>query len=491
MMHDYKGVLPRRQAKPATRSINWRWHGAIFFVLAAVFTLFLVESKKIEASGTQLDGVEPKNPELKANASNNSEWEMESFEIRLPPAITPTQASVPEPRSSQPEWQSFTVKSGYNFAIICSRAGVKKGEVHSIMQLGKPVATLQKLYPNEKIHLKIQPDGRLLALKYDIQPSKRLLVTRNQAREDNQPLFKAEIINRPLEKRTAHISAVIQDSLYLAAQKAGLSIQVTSELAELFGWDIDFTMQVRKGDRFTVVYEDYYREGDKVTDLSRNRGNQSFGKRIIAAEFLNNGKVFRAVRYTDPDGHTDYYTPEGNTIRKTFMRNPVDARVSSYFNPKRRHPLLKKTRPHRGVDYAAPRGTPIKSAGDGKVVFKGRQGGYGRTIIIQHGQRYSTLYAHMSSYARNTAKGRKIKQGQVIGYVGKSGLATGNHLHYEFRIDGVHHNPLTVKHPSVSPIPKKLLADFRLRTHAQLAQLDTIKRITLALDPDYSSRSKT
>ncbi len=489
-MYDYKYVMRRKQAKPLVSRPTWHWHGVIFFILAAVLILLLVESKKTTASLVAPNASTTESQIVTSDTVPDYDWEMESYEIQLPPVVSADPAPVKFADARQPEWQTFTVRPGYNLAIICSRAGVKKGEVHSIMQLGKSVAVLHKLYPNDKIHLKIEPDGRLAALQYDIDHTKQLLVSRIPDHKAGELQFKAETINRSLETRTAHISAVINNSLYVAAQRAGLPIQITSELANLFGWDIDFTLQVRKGDRFTVVYENYYQDGDKITGLFQSRRNLSSTNRIIAAEFVNNGTIYRAVRYTDPNGHTDYYTPEGSTIRKTFMRNPVDARVSSPFNPKRRHPLLKKTRPHRGVDYAAPRGTAIKAVGDGKIVFKGRQGGYGRTIIIQHGQRYSTLYAHLSNYARQTAKGRRIKQGQVIGYVGKSGLATGNHLHYEFRIDGVHHNPLTVKHPSVAPIAKQLMADFVQQTQARLAQLDTIKRINLAADHHRATRTR-
>jgi murein DD-endopeptidase MepM/ murein hydrolase activator NlpD len=494
MMHDYKNVMSRRQARPTGRKYPWHWHGAIFFLVAALLVLFLVESLKSETSG--LPSAQPtltaasKQHTLTAGieTSEKPQPEMLSYVIELPPvAEEEVIVTEPEPVSNEPEWQTFVVKPGYNLAIICSRAGVRASEVHALMQLGDNVATLKKLYPNDKISLKILPDGTLVALQYDIHQTERLLVTRTQNQESDQP-FVAEIIQRPIEVRPAHASGEIIDSLYLAALKAGLSHQVTGDLANLFGWDIDFVQQVRKGDRFTVVYEDYYRDGEKLDD-SKGLRDISTIPRIIAAEFINNGTVYRAIRYTDPDGKTDYYTPDGNSIRKTFMRNPVDARVSSHFNLKRLHPVLYKSRPHRGTDYAAPTGTPIKAVGDGKVVFSGTRGGYGKTIVIQHGQRYSTLYAHMSRFAKNMAKGRRVKQGQTVGYVGNSGLSTGPHLHYEFRIDGVHHNPLTVKHPSVAPIPDDFKADFMQKIRSQLAQLDTLNRIDLAAEDSLLNTS--
>ena len=502
MIHDYKNVVSRRQVGPTYRGLRWRWHGAVFFLLAALLVLFLVETRKSEASASAAqknisvqiplavaDNTTKPAAEIKTDQAQ-PQAEMATYPLQLPPAPKKAAAvsgnlTAPD---DEPEWQTFIVKPGYNLAIICSRAGVKAGEVHTLMQLGDPVKKLKTLFPNDKLLLKILPDGTLAALQYDIDQSERLLVTRNIKRKPGTPVFKVQLIKRPLETRTAHASGIINDSLYLAAQRAGLSNAVTGELANLFGWDIDYTQQVRKGDRFTVVYEDYFRDGEKVDDSGGYR-DIPFGHRIIAAEFINNGTVYRALRYTNPAGKTDYYTPDGRNLRKTFMRNPVDARVSSTFNPRRLHPLLHKVRPHRGVDYAAPRGTPIRATGDGKVVFHGLQHGYGRTIIIQHGQRYSTLYAHMSKFAKNTAKGRRVKQGQTIGYVGKSGLATGVHLHYEFRIDGVHHNPLTVKFPSVAPIPDQYLADFKQKTRTQVAQLDTLDRINLATEQHTSGTS--
>ncbi|MBN1378236.1 MAG: peptidoglycan DD-metalloendopeptidase family protein [Gammaproteobacteria bacterium] len=484
MIHDYKNVMLRRQAKPASRNLQWHWHGAIFFMIAALLVLFLVESQKSEASSAPAAttiSVSPKTVAKLPITTDQPAWEMTSYTIELPPPSPSSNNISKQESSNELEWQTFIVKPGHNLAIICSRAGIKAGEVHAMMQLGNSVSSLQKLHPNEKILLKILPDGTLAALQYDIDQSERLLVTRNQNPQSDQPLFKAEIIKRPLEIRTTHASGEIEDSLYLAALKAGLSHQITGELASLFGWDIDFTQQVRRGDRFTVIYDDYYRDGEKLDD-AKGLGSVLSLPRIVAAEFINDGKIFRALRYTDPAGKTDYYTPDGNNIRKTFMRNPIDARITSPFNLKRFHPILHKTHPHLGVDYGAPTGTPIRATGDGKVVFKGTKGGYGRMIIIQHGQRYSTVYGHMSKYAGNTARGRKIKQNQVVGYVGQSGLATGPHLHYEFRIDGVHRNPLTVKFPSVAPIPEKFKNNFKEKTRTQLAQLDTINRINLASD---------
>jgi len=205
---------------------------------------------------------------------------------------------------------------------------------------------------------------------------------------------------------------------------------------------------------------------------------------ILAIEFINRGKTYRAVRHTTADNRHDYFTPAGKSMRKPFIRNPIEyTRVSSHFNPRRLHPILKITRPHRGVDYAAPTGTPIRASGDGKIIFRGSKPGYGNVVIIQHGQAYSTLYAHLSRFAAKQRRGSQVRQKQVIGYVGSTGYATGPHLHYEFRINGVHRNPLTVKLPDSRPLPKKQIPAFKRSTAPMLAKLDTLKRAYAAITP--------
>jgi murein DD-endopeptidase MepM/ murein hydrolase activator NlpD len=367
------------------------------------------------------------------------------------------------------EWQKYKVKSGYNLAIICSRAGVKASEVHTLMQMGKPVAALKKLYPNDKIRLKVLPDGALAALEYDINKTRRLVVTRNGETPNGNSIFDVATVEQALEPQIKHAAGVIEDSLFLAARAAGLTDKKAIELANIFAWDIDFALDVRRGDRFTVIYEEQHLNGERVDDGP-----------IIAAEFINQNHVYRAVRYQNPEGETDYYAPDGSRLRKSFLRNPIKPgqfRISSHFNLKRKHPILHKIRAHKGVDYAASTGTPITATGDGKIVKRGKHGGYGSTVIIQHGQRYSTLYAHLSKFAANTGVGQRVRQGQTIGYVGRTGLATGPHLHYEFQIDGVHRNPLTLKHPSGTPVPEQHKADFLAKIQMPLAQLDTLVRL--------------
>jgi len=366
------------------------------------------------------------------------------------------------------KWKEITVKKGDNLSLIFSRAGLTPQQLHKVLSLGKKTKALTKIFPGDKLRFNISDDKQLKALSYDIDQTETLHITQ---RSDNKG-YAATTEKHQIDTRTANSSGVITSSLFLGAQKAGLSDNLTMELAGIFGWDIDFALDIRKGDSFTVVYEALYLDGKKL----RN------GK-ILAAEFNNRGKSYQAVRYTDSKGDSDYYSPDGKSMRKAFLRTPVEfSRISSRFNLKRKHPVLNKIRAHKGVDYAAPTGTPIRATGDGKIVHRGRKGGYGKTIIIQHGSRYSTRYAHMNNYARGMKNGKRVKQGQIIGYVGSTGLATGPHLHYEFRLNGAVRNPLTVKLPDAGPLPKKYRADFNNKSRPFLAQLNALKRNTIALN---------
>src|SRR5690606_8999658 len=269
---------------------------------------------------------------------------------------------------------------------------------------------------------------------------------------------------------TAYAYGQIESSLFLAAKRAGLSHNLTMDLANVFGYDIDFAMDIRKGDSFEVVYEEKTIDGERV-----GTGN------ILAARFTNRGKNYTAVRYTNKQGNTSYYTADGNSLRKAFIRTPVDfARISSRFSAGRKHPILNKIRAHKGVDYAAPRGTPIKAAGDGRIELAGRRGGYGNTVIIQHGNRYKTLYGHMQGFAKGIKTGSPVKQGQIIGYIGTTGLSTGPHLHYEFQVNGVHVDPLSQKVPMADPIAKNERQRFLQQSQPLIARMDQEKATLLA-----------
>ena len=359
------------------------------------------------------------------------------------------------------EWREYKIKSGDNLARLFKRAGVNPAELDQLMKVGKDTKKLKRIFPGDVIKIMSNEDGILEALRYEINHKSYLLVER-----EGDDLI-AQIHKHELDKLEAHASGVIESSLFLAAQDAGISQNIIMEMANIFGWDIDFVLDIRKGDRFSVLYEELYRDGEKLSDGD-----------ILAAEFINNGKTYRAVRYTNPQSNrSEYFTPSGKSMKKAFLRTPVNfTRISSKFTTSRYHPVLHRFRSHKGVDYAAKRGTPIHAAGNGKVIFKGKKGGYGNVVILQHGSKYTTLYAHVKSYSRKLRVGSRVTQGQTIAYVGSSGLATGPHLHYEFRLNGTHRNPLTVHLPTSNPVPKRYMTDFDLMTSPVLAQLDSLSR---------------
>jgi murein DD-endopeptidase MepM/ murein hydrolase activator NlpD len=362
------------------------------------------------------------------------------------------------------EWHNVTIKSGDNLATIFTKAGIPPQQLHALLQQGGATHNLKKIYPGQTLSLLTDSEQGLIKLIYPIDKLSTLEV--NHSGDD----FDVSTTHRTPEHREVSASGTINSSLFMAGHKAGLSDKLTMELASIFGWDIDFALDIRKGDRFSVLYEDIYLDGERI-----DTGD------ILAAEFVNQGKRYQAVRYTDAGGRTDYYALDGTSMRKTFLRTPVEfSRISSGFSTGRKHPILNKIRAHQGVDYAAASGTPIKTTANGKIVHIGKKGGYGNTIVVQHGTRYSTLYAHMSKFRGGLKVGSNVQQGQTIGYVGSSGLATGPHLHYELRVDGTHRDPLRVKLPGADPLNKKYMADFTSKAEALMAEIDLVSDVRVA-----------
>lgn len=370
------------------------------------------------------------------------------------------------------DWKTEKVKSGDSLSLIFQRAGLADTVLHELMQSNEEAKKLTRIHPGQKIQFNIV-DGQLEDLRYQKDRLNAMLFSRNE----NGFIYKEESVEP--DTHIAYREATISNSLFLAGTEVGMDEKLIMELAGIFGWDVDFALDIRAGDSFKVLFEEQFLNGEKLRNGS-----------ILAAEFTNQGKTFQAVRYTDSKGDNHYFTPEGKSMRKAFLRTPVDfARISSHFNLQRKHPVLNKIRAHKGTDYAAPTGTPIKAAGDGRVTFAGTKGGYGRTVIIQHGQSYKTLYAHMHRYGRGIRSGTRVKQGQIIGYVGSSGLATGPHLHYEFYLNGAVRNPVNVPLPKAKSIAANELEDFKLQTQSIVAQLEQYSRkIQLATNekPDES-----
>ena len=384
-------------------------------------------------------------------------------------APVPAPVPAPETRAASPadtdaNWHQVTVKSGDSLATIFNKLDISAQQLHALLEQGGAAHNLKKIHPGQKLRVLTDEKQGLVKLSYPIDKLSTLEVNRNGEE------FDISTTHRTPERREVSASATINSSLFLAANKAGMSDNITMELAGIFGWDIDFALDIRKGDSFTVLYEEIYLDGEHIDNGE-----------ILAAEFVNQGKRYQAVRYTDAGGRTDYYALNGESMRKTFLRTPVEfSRISSRFSTGRKHPILNKIRAHKGVDYAASTGTPIKSTANGKIIHIGKKGGYGNTIIVQHGTRYSTLYAHMSKYRGGLKNGSRVRQGQTIGYIGSSGLATGPHLHYELRVDGTHRDPLRVKLPGADPLNKKYMADFSTRAETLMAQIDLVRDVQVA-----------
>lgn len=357
---------------------------------------------------------------------------------------------------------NLTIRRGDTLDKLFRKHDLDLGDLAEISRLEEPRNRFRKLKPGDEFEI-THDQGDLVSMYSKLSLTSALKIERG---EDG---FKAEIVERPVEKRKRLAHGTIETSLFESAADAGLSDRVIMNIAGIFAWDVDFVLDIRSGDHYYVQYEEIWQDGEYVADGE-----------IIAAEFNNNGRTHQAVRFVDDEGRSDYFTPDGHSVRKAFIRAPVDfTRISSNFNPQRRHPILNTIRAHRGVDYAAPRGTPIKAAGDGKVIFRGVKGGYGNTIILQHGGNITTLYAHMSRFG-GFKVGSRVRQGQTIGYVGATGLATANHLHYEYRLNGAHRNPRTVDLPQADPIDQRYRQRFLATVEPILEELEDYKSTRLA-----------
>ena len=300
------------------------------------------------------------------------------------PSPKPLKNIAPEPKI---HWKEHRIRPGENLATIFPKLGLGANLLHRIVNSSKTTAGLARVKPGETLQAALDDDGNLheLILKHSAIRSLKIL-------PDGES-FKAQVIERELEARTAHVTGTVENSLFISAQRAGLSDRLIMELANIFGWDIDFALEIRAGDSFSVVYQEDFLDGDKYQDGP-----------ILAAEFINRGRIFRTVRYVDETGWADYFSPDGKSTRKAFLRSPMDfRRISSRFQKSRWHPVLGKKRPHRGVDYAASTGTPIKASGDGRIVHRARKGGYGRTVVIEHGGGITTLYGHLSQLCYQAA----------------------------------------------------------------------------------------
>jgi murein DD-endopeptidase MepM/ murein hydrolase activator NlpD len=454
LLHDYKPSAAKGPAK--SRALQWFaiGLGLPLIGVALITGLSSSDPKPPLPDMPEMTAIKSAEPSIATNVDP---------EERVLPA-----AAIPEPFiAAEPESQFdtlvLTVGRGDTMERLFRKNQLNLGQLMTIARLDGARQLFRKIKPGDVFEV-THDKGELISIYSELNLTSALKI------EKEASSFVANVIERPVEIRKRHAYGVINTSLFESATEAGLSDKVIMNVAGIFAWDVDFVLDIRSGDNYYIQFEEIWQDGAFVTDGE-----------IIAAEFNNRGRSIQAIRFKDKHGHTDYFTPEGDSVRKAFLRNPVDfTRISSNFNPNRRHPILNTIRAHRGVDYAAPRGTPIKAAGDGKVIFRGSKSGYGKAVILQHGGNITTLYAHMSGFAAKARIGSRVRQGQTIGYVGATGLATANHLHYEYRVSGVHRNPRTVSLPDAEPIADEYRENFLATAKPIIQELEQFKRTQVA-----------
>ncbi len=448
MLHDYKPSVEKKPQK--SKALQWFVVG-LGIPLAG---LALVSTLNMTTPVTP----PPQEPILTAVKGTEIDIEAPADLIFAAVPLVLAEAINPPPYQKA----TLTIRRGDTLDKLFRKHDLNLGDLSRISKLEEARKRFRQLKPGDEFMI-THDQGDLVSMYSNLDLTSTLKIERAGSG------FTAEVIERPIEKRKRLAYGVIESSLFESAAAAGLSDRVIMNIAGIFAWDVDFVLDIRKGDNYYVQYEEIWQNGEFVKDGE-----------IIAAEFNNNGRKSQAIRFIDDAGRSDYFTPDGHSVRKAFIRAPVDfTRISSNFNPRRKHPVLNTIRAHRGVDYAAPRGTPIRAAGDGKVIFRGVKNGYGNAIIVQHGGNITTLYAHMSRFA-GARVGSRVSQGQTIGYVGATGLATANHLHYEYRLNGVHRNPRTVKLPQADPIDDRYRQRFLTAVEPILQELEHFKNTQLA-----------
>ena len=362
-------------------------------------------------------------------------------EISLPEAN-------PDTDNTNIYWRTERVQRGDTIAELLRRLNVDDLAASNYLRTNKATESLHRLSTGKEIQAETRADGSLISLRYINNNANQVII------EKKDDSFNTRTLSAQIEKRVFMRTGDINSTLYGATDAAGMSDAVANQLADIFSGDIDFHRDLRKGDTFSVIYEMNYSNGEPVST-----GN------ILAAEFINQGRQYRALYYELNKNSGSYFSPDGKNMRKAFLRSPLEfSRVSSGFKLTRFHPVLNKWRAHKGVDYAAASGTKVKVTADGVISFVGKQGGYGNVVMVNHQGRYSTVYGHLSRFANGLHRGQRVSQGELIAYVGSTGLATGPHLHYEFKINGQHYDPLRVALPDARPINALQKAQFQAAT---------------------------
>ena len=416
------------------------WGGVSLLVLVLLSQLF------IGAFDSTTEDVTLLAPDPLVNATAQVAWD----------AVT--EGQVLEPNEPPIVWNDMAVRTGDNLSLIFNRAGFSDRDVYDVTS-SKKGGALRKIFPGQLIGFAANEENALVAVRHIESPLKQTVYSKSEGQ------FVSEIITRETQARERSVALTIDSSLFLAGDRAGLSDGIIMELAAILGGVIDFALDPRRGDEIIILFEENFLDGEKFSD-----GN------ILAASFNNNGRIVEAYRYTDSSGDTGYFDADGVSMRKAFLKAPLDfTRVSSSFNPNRLHPIYKTKRPHRGTDYAAPRGTPVYAAGDGRIVEAGYTRSNGNYVFIQHGEGFKTHYLHLNK--KRVKRGERVTQGQVIGTVGSTGAATGPHLHYEFLVNGVHRNPRTVHKilPKAKSLPDSELALFKVAIEQPVQRLAALK----------------
>ncbi len=416
------------------------WGGVSLLVLVLLSQLFIGAFDSTTEDETLLA------PDPLVNATAQVAWD----------AVT--EGQVLEPNEPPIVWNDMAVRTGDNLSLIFNRAGFSDRDVYDVTS-SKKGGALRKIFPGQLIGFAANEDNALVAVRHIESPLKQTVYSKSEGQ------FVSEIITRETQARERSVALTIDSSLFLAGDRAGLSDGIIMELAAILGGVIDFALDPRRGDEIIILFEENFLDGEKFSD-----GN------ILAASFNNNGRIVEAYRYTDSSGDTGYFDADGVSMRKAFLKAPLDfTRVSSSFNPNRLHPIYKTKRPHRGTDYAAPRGTPVYAAGDRRIVEAGYTRSNGNYVFIQHGEGFKTHYLHLNK--KRVKRGDRVTQGQVIGTVGSTGAATGPHLHYEFLVNGVHRNPRTVHKilPKAKSLPDSELALFKVAIEQPVQRLAALK----------------
>jgi murein DD-endopeptidase MepM/ murein hydrolase activator NlpD len=339
---------------------------------------------------------------------------------------------------------SGNIRKGETLFDIFRKYHLDVGELFKLREASADVHRLRDLYPDRPYKIVLDRNDKIASFVYWIDDDTILNISSTDSG------YSAEKIPVKYEKRIEHIGGIIKDNLVSSMGEERGDLMLALQLSDIFAWDIDFTTDLRNNDVFKIVVEGLYLNGKF----------KKYGD-ILSAEFINNGVVYHAYRFEN-NGKADYYNDMGQSLRRTFLKAPLSfRRISSAFTSSRFHPILKIYRPHHGLDYAAPTGTPVSVSGDGTVIFAGRKGGYGNLVIVRHRNNYKTYYGHLSRIRKGIGRGAKVAQGQLIGYVGATGIATGPHLHYEMRINDKAVNPLSVKIPHGKAIPLSVMAEFR------------------------------